>query len=373
MNKFAFVAHALTREHLYETLGGFKGKMVSLLPRDILEKILLKGPPFKFGACKNVKSKTGLIIEGLGIICSLLPNQLLRLDEKFVLKKIAEGINRAKKERAQIISLGGFASVVGNEGYELSKVFKDIALTSGNTCTATLAIEGIVKASDILEIDLKDSTMTIIGATGDIGSICSKIFSKKVKKLNIVARDEKRLREFGDVLKKYQSAEIEAFKLSKEAIKKSDIILTTTTALTSLIEPSYLKPGVIVCDVSLPANVPREILEVRDDIFVFEGGLTKLPYYREVQGKNWNRLLPGDRTYGCLAEAMLLAFEGRFENYSLGRGNITEDKVWEMSRLLKKHGFELSDFFCGHKFLSKDDIENIKGARRKEKINAGIL
>lgn len=363
MNKFGFIAHPITRPHLYEILGGIRGKMTSFIPKDILKRMLIKSPPIKFGSSRNIKSPLGITIEGEGVICSLLPDQMLILEEKFVLNKIAQGINKLKKMGARVIALGGFTSIAGDEGLELSKIFKDIALTNGNTCTAVLTIEGIIKATDILELELDQATMTIIGATGDIGSICSKIFSKKTKKLNIVARREKHLKEFADILKKYGTAEIEIFKHTSDAIKKADIVLTATSSITALIDPGLLKPGAIVCDVSLPPNVPKEILNIRNDIFVFEGGLAKLPYYRDIKGRDWNRLLPGDRAYGCLTEAILLTFENRLEHYSIGRGNITEERIQEMSNLLKKHSFELSDFFCGYKFYTEKDIENIKRAK----------
>ena len=332
MPKFAFIAHPITTEHLYEIYSGFAGKILSFFPKNMLKELLLRLPPVSFGVCKNVKSSEGKTIEGEGFLFLLLPEQIAMLDEKFVLDKIAATIKKAKESGAQIAALGGFASVVGNEGEKLAKQVNGIAITSGNTCTAALTIQGILKAALILDVKIENTHMTVIGATGDIGSICSKIFAKKVKKLNIVARRQDRLSNFANALRRSGSAEVELFKRTSDAIKGVDIILSTTSSLTTLIEPEYLKPGAIVCDVSLPANIPKEIVNIRKDILVFEGGLAKLPYSKEIKGKNWNRLLPGDRTYGCLAEAMLLSFENRLENYSIARGNITEENIQEIYR-----------------------------------------
>jgi len=51
--------------------------------------------------------------------------------------------------------------------------------------------------------------------------------------------------------------------------------------------------------------------------------------------------LPPGTAYACLAEAALLAMEGRFEDYTLGR-NIEIGRVKEMYRMFQKHGFKIA-------------------------------
>ena len=372
-NRFAFIAHPITPTHLCHIVGGLGGIALGRLSNSALKGIMSNSPPIRLGVCKNVKSKLGMNIEGIGVICPLLPDQFISMSKDFVMSKIMEAINVAKKYEAKIVTLGGFVSIVGDEGMELSKTVDGIAITTGNTCTAALVIEGIIKASSMLNLDLKTSTMAIIGATGDIGSICSQIFSKKVKSLNIVARKQQYLKEFSEAIKNHSNAEIRIFQYTSEAIKNADIVLTTTSSLTTLIEPKALKTKAIVCDVSIPPNISKEIVNVREDILVFEGGLAKLPYHNKIDGKKWNKFIPGSRIYGCLTEAILLTFEKRFENYSIGRGHITEDKVQEMIGLMKKHSIEVSDFYCGNKHFTIQEIEKIKnidGLRIANKMGA---
>jgi predicted amino acid dehydrogenase len=213
---------------------------------------------------------------------------------------------------------------------------------------------------------LSDSTAAIIGATGDIGSICTKMLSRKVKKLNIAARNEKRLQEFADTVKSYGRADVEVFKYTKDAVRGADIVLSATSAVVTIIDPANLKPGAIVCDVAVPANIAREVALSRDDILVFEGGLAKLPYPKDIMNNIVLELLPQNSIYGCIAETMTLTLEGRFEPYSIGRGNITEKKLSDMKNMAEDNGIGLSDFFCGYKTFSDKDIENIrKNADRK--------
>ncbi len=54
----------------------------------------------------------------------------------------------------------------------------------------------------------------------------------------------------------------------------------------------------------------------RDDVLLIEGGLVDVP--GEVDfGLDFG--LPPGKAYACMAEAMVLALEGRCESYSLGR------------------------------------------------------
>jgi len=48
--------------------------------------------------------------------------------------------------------------------------------------------------------------------------------------------------------------------------------------------------------------------------------------------------------HGCILEAMVLAFENKFENYSSGKGNITIDKMEMIYASSLKHGIILAPF-----------------------------
>ena len=68
--------------------------------------------------------------------------------------------------------------------------------------------------------------------------------------------------------------------------------------------------------------------------------------------------LPPKTSYACLAETALLAMEGRFEDYTLGR-NITMDRVKEIYKLSLKHEFKLAGlrFLFGHKGHTKEKLD----------------
>ena len=66
--------------------------------------------------------------------------------------------------------------------------------------------------------------------------------------------------------------------------------------------------------------------------------------------------LPPKTAYACLAETALLAMEGRFEDYTLGR-NISLERVKEIYRLFKKHNFQLAGLRSFGKYITDEDIQ----------------
>ena len=369
MNKFGFIVHPIDFKTFYGHLGSV-GKLLKILPDDISRRFNISMPPRVLSSYDKIRFLNGEV-SGEVVTLPLIPIQIASLGEERVLELIKKGIELCVRRGAQIVGLGGFTSVVGNEGEVLAKRVS-VPLTSGNTLTSSLALDGIYKAAHIMELSIHEATAAVIGATGDIGSICTKILSKKVKKLNIAARNEQKLNEFADIIRKYGSADVEVFKYTKDAVSSADIILSATSSVTTIIEPVNLKSGAIVCDVAIPANIAKEVAILRDDILVFEGGLAKLPYHDDILNEAVKDLLPKNSMYGCLAETMVLALEGRFESFSIGRGNITEDKMSEIKLMASKHGITVADFFCGYKLFTDEDIDGIKKSAEKNRDKAYV-
>lgn len=345
-NKCVIIGHPLNVTHLYK-LFGWKSSFLKPFGKEQIKPILTKLGPQHFATIKDFKSDTGISIDAYALAIPLLPDQFVSLPEEFVLEKILKAIKYGAKRGAQLAVLNGFCSVIGNEGAIIAKE-SPIAVTSGNTYTACLSIDGILKASEIMKINLRNCTAAVIGATGDIGSICTIILSKKVRKINIAARNEKKLLDFANILKTNNQCETSVYKYITEAIKEADIILTVASAITAIIDPEDVKSGSVICDVAVPANVAREIKQKKKDVLVFEGGLAKPPASNGTLNKSlWRDELPPQSIYGCVAEGLILTLARKFENYSIGRGNITENKINEIRNMARDFGFSVADFsYC---------------------------
>ena len=141
-----------------------------------------------------------------------------------------------------------------------------------------------------------------------------------------------------------------------QAISQSEVIISASGAVKSLIKPEFLLPGAVICDVARPRDVAAKVGRVRDDVLVIEGGIVNIPGSVNF---NFNFGYPPGTAYACMAETMMLTLEGKFENYSLGP-IIEINKVLETINMAKKHGFKLAGLRSFERKLSDDIILKIK-------------
>jgi hypothetical protein len=65
-----------------------------------------------------------------------------------------------------------------------------------------------------------------------------------------------------------------------------------------------------------------------------------------------------------MAEAMLLALEGRYECYTLGR-DLAIERVLEIEALGAKHGFKLGGFRSFERAVTEEEIERVRRAAHR--------
>lgn len=330
MKTFAFVANPIN----IEQLKGF-WPITRIMPDFLIKSFLKNIPPFKISHIKKVRSIQGKEIEGYFIACPLLPKQMVELEGRFVLDKIIAAGHIAERLGAKILGLGGYTSIVGDKGYTIAKNLK-IPVTNGNTFTVWSVFEAMYRVAKIKNIDLKKSTLAVIGATGSIGSLCTRKLSYYVPKITITAKDRDKLERLKETIAHLNPIEVDIEEDVHKAVKDKDIVITTTSTPETLFNIEELKPNTIVCDVSIPKDIVCK-KNLRQDITIIEGGLIKLPYPADFRV---NTGLPKDKVYAPMAETMLLTLEEQFVNYSLG-DNINLDKLEEIADIAVQHGFEV--------------------------------
>ncbi|MFH1837550.1 MAG: shikimate dehydrogenase [Candidatus Omnitrophota bacterium] len=357
MSRFGFIFHPLDLD-LYAD--GFNDQDMKNKRPSLVRKVMTWLPAFKRETVTGIRSKTGKRIEGDMILVSLLPEQILTLDSKVVLNKIIEGGRLAEELGDKIVGLGAYASQVGHKGALIAKNI-DIPVTTGNSYTIAVSIDATIAACNLVGIDISKAQVCIIGATGNIGSICARVFSMhSPKKLVLTARHLPKLEQLaGFIKKKFPKVKTKIELDIYKATKDSDIIITATSTPLALLDVSMLKKGAVVCDVSRPRNVSIESKKLRPDILVIDGGVVRPPGNVDF---HFSFGLPPGLAYACMAETMILALEDRYESYSLG-GNLTLEKVEEMKSLAVKHGFELAKLRSFDEEITPKQIERVSLSR----------
>jgi predicted amino acid dehydrogenase len=260
-------------------------------------------------------------------------------DEGLAVSRILESVEIAKSRGASIVGLGGFTSIVGRGGLKVARE-STLPLTSGNTYTASSVVKAIILASKTRDMNLGRSSVAIIGATGDIGSACAKALAESFGEMILVARNDQRLEGLAQLLM-HRCNRVSVEKRAARAAGIADVVITVTSSLTTLIEANDLKKNSVVCDVSYPANIARELQGLRPDVLVFEGGIVTSEQFVPQLGRAslfWE-FNPRGGMHACFVEVLLLSLESKFTTYSIGRGYISLDKMYEMDVLANKYSF----------------------------------
>lgn len=348
MTRFAFIIHPLSAKDVAR-----KYPLAQYLPEKAVEAFIRVKKPMILSKITGIRSLTGAQTEGWFIACPLTPRQMTQtvpLNE--VYDKIVQCAEITAKEGAQLIGLGAFTSVVGDGGITIAKR-SPIPVTTGNSYTVATAIEGTRKACEELGMDLSESTLAVVGATGSIGKTCARILSEDFGRTILIGRDLDRLREF--------AAEIPGAiaTTSIELLREADAIITVTSSESDVIMPEHLKPGTVVCDVARPRDVSVRVGKERPDVLVIEGGVVQVPGNVEF---NFRFGFPDGMAYACMSETMMLALEDRPESFTLGK-DVSVQQVRETTAMAEKHGFKLAGFRAFERAVDRGDVERVRAAR----------
>jgi fatty aldehyde-generating acyl-ACP reductase len=356
MHKFAFILHALDVGDVAR-----KYPLARYFPASWVEAALRLLQPRVVSEITGIVSPTGARTEGWFIGCPRTSRQLLR-DGAAALDIIIRAARLAESLGAAVVGLGAYTSVVGDAGLSVAKAV-DIAVTTGNSYTVYTAVEGALAAARLMGLEPTQATAAVLGATGSIGRACALLLASQVAHVALAARRLDRLQAVAEAVQAAGPASVSVHTELSEALQAADLVITVTSALDAVVEPQHLRSGAVVCDVARPRDVSRRVVEERDDVLVIEGGVVRVPGDVDF---HFDFGFPPGLAYACMAETMILALEGRLEDYSLGR-ELSLEKVKEIGRLAAKHGFALAGFRSFERVLSPEEIARIRANAERKK------
>ncbi|MCC6188239.1 MAG: serine carboxypeptidase [Anaerolineales bacterium] len=352
LNKFAFVIHPLNVEfiHQHRWLGWTRW-----LPDDLVEAVAACLPPLYLSRITGAQSPaTGQRVQGYLLTLGATPRQMMARGERFTYKRLNQAARLAERLGARLMGLGAFTSVVGDAGITVAHE-ADIAITSGNSLTVAATLEAAKQAVQQMgTTDLTRGKAMVVGATGSIGAVCARLLAQAIYDVVLVSIEPEKLID----LKRRIRAETPGARVSiatraDTLLADCDLIVTATSAFGQrVVDITRCKPGAVICDVARPPDISAAEAALRPDMLVVESGEVLIPGDVDF---GYDIGLPPRTSYACLAETALLAMEGRFEDYTLGR-NIEIERVKEIYRLFKKHHFQLAGLRSHGKYLTPEEI-----------------
>jgi predicted amino acid dehydrogenase len=363
-NRFAFVIHPLSQEY-FKII-----KPVEVLSRvsppvlmDSLEKLLAFAPPFVYSRIEGIRSPTGVEAEGWLISVGGTPKEIMGHSPEFTYRRLLAAADMARRLGAQIMGLGAFTKVVGDAGVTVARR-ASLPITTGNSYSASAALWaahdallrlGLVKAGRARQrVAFK---AMVVGATGSIGAACARLLVRAAEEVTLVSPETAKLLALKEsILAETPDARVHLSASADAHIADMDMVVTATSgAGKKVLDIGKVKPGCVITDVARPLDLSPEDVASRPDVLVIESGEIQLP--GEVTMKNIG--LPKGVVYACLAETIVLALEGRFENFTVGRA-IEWEKVREIYRLGLKHGMKLAAISGVDGVITDRDIARVR-------------
>lgn len=370
IRRFAFVIHPLSQEFIRK---GFPiPKSTPKFVMDRIETLAAHMPPMVYCKMDNIISPTGAEAEGWLISVGGTPKEMLSRSPEFTYRRLLQAAKMAEKMGAQIMGLGAFTKVVGDAGVTVARR-SSLPITTGNSYSASGALWAAADAMrrmglvQLVKGSKKVPAKTmVIGATGSIGSVSARLLAMAFDEVVIAARDLKKLEELkASILEDTPDAKVTCSIDYDNLLSDMDMIVTSTSgAGKKILDITKVKPGCVITDVARPLDLPPSEVAKRPDVLVIESGEIELP--TKVKGMKTIGL-PPNVIYACLAETIVLALEGRFEVFTVGRDTEWE-KVKEIYKLGLKHGMKLSAISGVKGVYSDEDINRVVALAKKARL-----
>lgn len=358
---FALIGHPTSVEGIRSYLSFLgKARAQGTLRDDLLRKLFDWTPAFKALDLSFTSRANQATVSGSLVISTFLPEMLLSSRRK-VIAKVEEAVRLSDRLGATVGALGGFTSIAdAAAGALVARQASTTRLTNGTAATSIMTIEGIETLCARTGLALGDAVVAIVGATGSVGRTCASYFRRAARELVLTGRNARKLSAaFGAWLP--DGARVTLTTDNAAAIAGADVVVFVTSATRPLCREDAFKPGALVCDVGYPKNVLSANAQ-RDDIILYAGGLARPP--SALKARAVLGLPADDMIYGCFAEAIAIAMDGRLECCSVGSGDIPLDTLARVRAALFDHGFGLPPFLNTRKTYSDADFERIRELRR---------
>ena len=357
MDSFAFILHPLDPK---ADVARKYPNLARLLPVRAIHFLSLYWPPLVLSHIRSIRSAAAdREVEGWLLACPLTARRMLEVPPRVAYRKIIQTGRLAERLGARILGLGAYTSVVGDGGLTVAQALQ-IPVTTGDSYTAALSVQALLEAAERVGVTPERATVAVVGATGAIGGACARLLAHRAGRLLLVGRRADALEAMRAELSAGARGPVEAA-TDIAAIRSADLVLSATSAGRPIIFPEHLKPGAVVCDVARPRDVSMQVHREREDVLVVDGGLAQTP---GGVGLGFDYGLPPGLTFGCMAETITLALEGRFEDYTVGK-ELDIGRVREIQEMAARHGFRPAPLHCLDRPLPPERIRTVAAYRKQ--------
>jgi acetylornithine/succinyldiaminopimelate/putrescine aminotransferase/predicted amino acid dehydrogenase len=335
--RVAWLCHLIDADHLVSIEPAFAA--LSFQEREqFLARLVARATPVVTSAV-DVRSRTGSVVRLYPILLPFtsgwakqqIDDQRLAMPQALV----QQGVDLSRALGCRVVSLGQYTSIVTLNGTRLTA--PGIGVTTGNSYAIALAVQAIERAHRETGREPGDSVLVIVGASGNIGRTCAEILAPRYRQTILIGSNKpgsrQRLQIFsGTIPRSIASTDL-------AAVHEGQVVVAALNAVDAPLNADCFGRDSIICDLSVPASVSAGAA-ARPDLLIISGGIVSLPFGEDLEIFGFP--LPRGRTYGCMAEALLLGFEGVCD--ASFTGSLSAGQVARVAAMAARHGFALSDY-----------------------------
>lgn len=300
----------------------------------------------------GLRSATGEEKTGYIVICPLTPEQMHH-NQRLAKKRILQTARLAEKLGCNLIGLGALSTSMSMGGEYLTDK-TNIGVTTGHAYTASIILQMLDEIASVLNMDLEQKTLAIVGAAGYMGVPCTRIFSEKRKVGKILLADRPAKRSALDLLQQeIKSVTIEVA-TTLHSLRQADIVIVVTNSVEVLIKPEHLKPGAIVLDDTQPRNTSKDLVWTRPDVLILDvvarapGIDTHFPF----------GFPQSEDVFTCCGEVLILAARNWKGHFAVGQ--FDDQLVHQVTRWSQEMKFKIAPLRSFNELVSQEKLEYIK-------------
>ncbi|HEY7037660.1 MAG TPA: aminotransferase class III-fold pyridoxal phosphate-dependent enzyme [Methylomirabilota bacterium] len=340
--RVGFIGHLLLDEHVTMVDPSYRA-----FDKDGLEEHLDRTAPIidpmVFDRI-HVRSLTGEEVHLSFVGLDLTSRQFARArdgkNSRWITEKIEKAVQAARDAGCSVVGFGGYTSIVTANCRRVRT--NGITLTTGNALTVGMGVATLREAARRHGIDPAASRLAVVGAAGNIASTYAVLMAPEVREVVLVVRNLRSPKIPPIVAAVEAAAPGRVVRVVDDlaALAECPLIVSASNTPEPFIYPRHLGRGpVVICDISLPADVADVVARERPDVLVVTGGVVRLPL--DAEFSIGGIPLPRGHVFACMAETLLMGLEGTWKATSVGP--VTVESVRHAMAMAEKHGFTVGD------------------------------
>lgn len=321
---FIFLVHPRSISDIYRKYPAFK-----YLPERLIEATMYFWPSVEVAPIRGMKSVVdGREIKGLVVTVSLTPSMMIAAPA-LLKRKVLKVVRKAEKAGVKLIGLGGWLPSFTEYGLNLKGSVKNTGITTGHAYAALTIAYYVEQAIEQQKGQVTDLLIAIVGAGGSTGSLSLEtLIDRKIGSRFLLIDLPKKIEKLTALASRFEGSH---FIISSDlySLQDADIVVVVTNAGDCILRPEHIKDGAVIIDDTQPRNTSQAVHDKATVIEVLSC----------VPGLKCNfdfGLNSPDVTFTCLAETAILAANNKYQDFSIGRPDIS--KVIEISRMAKVCG-----------------------------------